>query len=131
MKGQIVCLCFSFIFVFVLLLLLLLINLSFILIIIYLCFFFSHFQFVLIDLHFGVIPSSRIDRCLKDVIGNSGGAHFGFSDERSYFKCNEKVSGHFLKGLQLNYVIQFFLFFFASYFYLISSDAHMYLKIFG
>jgi hypothetical protein len=111
MKGQDVCLCFSFIFVFVLLLLLLLINLSFILIIIYLCFFFSYFQFVLIVLYFGVIPSSEIKGCLDGTIGNSGGAGFRFNDKLSLFVCNGNHSGDFLKGLQLNCVIQFFFIF--------------------
>jgi hypothetical protein len=78
---------------FVLLLLLLLINLSFILIIICLCFFFSYFQFILIGLYFGVIPSSKIDRCLKNLICNSGGAHFLFYDGRSFFRCNGNISG--------------------------------------
>jgi hypothetical protein len=98
MKGQDVCLSFSFISVLVLLLLLLLINLSFILIIIYLYFFFSYFLFVLTGLHFGVIPSSKINDCLKSVIGGRGGAHLGFDDKRSWFYCNGKSSGHFYKG---------------------------------
>jgi hypothetical protein len=112
MKCQNVCLCFSFIFVFALLLLLLLINLSFILIIIYLCFFFSYFQFVLIDLCFGVIPSSKIDRYLKNSIGDSGGADFRFNDVQSCFNCNGCFSANFLKGLQLNCVIRFYFIFF-------------------
>jgi hypothetical protein len=111
MKGQKVCLCFSFIFVFVLLLLLLLINLSFILIIIYLCFFFSYFQFILTVLCFGVIPSSKIDRCFESRIGDSGGTDFRFDDGQSYFRCNENPSGYFLKGLQLNCVVWFFFIF--------------------
>jgi hypothetical protein len=118
MKVQNVCLCLSFIFVFVLLLLLLLINLSFILIIIYLCFFFSYFQFVLIALCFGVIPSSKIDLCLNYLIGSSGSAHFYFHDGKSYFYCNGKLSGYFLKGLQLNCVIRFFFFFFFCFLFL-------------
>jgi energy-coupling factor transporter transmembrane protein EcfT len=93
---------FSFNFVFVLLLLLLLIKLSFILISIYLCFFFSYFKFVLIGLHFGVIPSSKIDGCLEDAIGLSGGADFSFGDNHSSFMCNRKYTGSFLKGLELN-----------------------------
>jgi hypothetical protein len=112
MKGQNVCSFFSFIFVFVLLLLLLLINLSFILSIIYLCFFFSYFQFVLIVLFFGVIPSSKIDRCLKYLIGHSGGADFRFCGGGSYFVCNGNRSGYFLKGLQFNCLIRFFFIFF-------------------
>jgi hypothetical protein len=111
MKGHNVCLClcFSFIFVFVLLLLLVLVNLSFILIIYYLCFFFSYFQFVLKVLYFGVIPSSKIDRCLRNVISYSGGADFVFDNEQSYFNSNGNLSGYLLKGLQLNCVIRFFL----------------------
>jgi hypothetical protein len=98
MKGQEVCLSFSFIFVFVLLLLSLLIQLSFILIIIYLYFFFSYFLFVLIDLLFGVIPSSKINDCFKNTIGYSGGADLAFDNSNSFFYCNGKFSGYFLKG---------------------------------
>jgi hypothetical protein len=123
---------FFFYFCFCIFLLLLLINLSFILIIIYLCFFFSYFQFILIALSFGVIPSSKIDRCLMNTIGDSGGAHFEFYDGRSYFRCNGKDSGYFLKGLQLNCVIRFFFYiFFASYFYLVFTNMHICLKIFS
>jgi hypothetical protein len=107
-----VCLYFSFISVLVLLLLLLLINISFILIIIYLYFFFSYFLFVLIGLYFGVIPSSRINDCLKSTIGHSGGADFLFYVNGSWFICNGKHSNDFLKGWQLNYVIHFFFHFY-------------------
>jgi hypothetical protein len=125
-----VCLSFSFISVLVLLLLLLLINLSFILIIIYLYFFFSYFQIFLIVLYFGVIPSSKINNCLKSTIGQSGGASLGFNDKNSWFKCNGKVSGYFLKGWRLNYVIQFFFhFYLILIFILFLLDVHMYLKI--
>jgi hypothetical protein len=89
---------FFFYFIFVLLLVLLLIDLFFMLIIIYLCFFFSYFQFVLIVLCFGVVPSSKINACLADAIGYSGGAYFCFSDQYSYFICNGESSGYFLKG---------------------------------
>jgi hypothetical protein len=98
MKGDGVCLPFSFFSVVVLLLLLLLVNLSFVLIIIYLYFFFSYFLFVLIVLEFGVIPSSKINDCLKNTIGLSGGAHLRLYDGFSRFLCNGKESGYFLKG---------------------------------
>jgi hypothetical protein len=89
---------FFFYFCFCMLLLLLLLTLSFMLIIIYLCFFFSYFLFVLIGLRFGVIPSSNINDSLDSTIGFSGGANFGFCDINSWFMCNGKTSGCFLKG---------------------------------
>jgi hypothetical protein len=92
--------------------LLLLINLSFILIIIYLYFFFSYFLFVLTGLYFGVIPSSKINDCLKNSIGLSGGADLGFSNKDSRFLCNVNHSGYFLKGWRLNYSIHFFFYFY-------------------
>jgi hypothetical protein len=81
-------------------------------IIIYLCFFFYYFEFILTVLCFGVIPSSKINDCLQNITGCSGGAHFDFKGELSLFTCNGKYSGFFLEGLQLNYVLIFFFFFF-------------------
>jgi hypothetical protein len=83
-----------------------------------LCFFFSDFQFILIDLCFGVIPSSGVNKCLVDRISSkgdaycrfeTGGAGIHFGDERhSLFECNGKYSGYFIEGWQSNYVSHFF-----------------------
>jgi hypothetical protein len=76
------------------------------------------FSICLIALCFGVILSSKINDCLKDIIGYNGGAHFGFYDGGSWFRCNGEDSGDFLKGLQLNCVIRFFIYLFILFYFI-------------
>jgi hypothetical protein len=52
----------------------------------------------LIDFFLGVIPFSGIRGSFGCSIGVSGGADINFNDLNSWFVCNEKSSGYFLKG---------------------------------